>query len=99
MKLKFVPETRGSHVHVRVFMGKSSASLALAGTLVLRPEEFEELQATRGVLKQLVFTFDKFRKDVRDKGDEIREEIDEVWLESGGPEALKAAEPYVTDTD
>ena len=99
MKLKFVPETRGSHVHVRVFMGKTSESVALAGTLVLRPEEYEELQATRGVLKKLVFAFERFHKDVRDRGDEIREEIDEVWLDSGGEEAIEAATPYLTDPD
>lgn len=99
MNLKFNAETKGSHVHVRVFVGKDKDHLALAGTLVLRPEEFKELEETRGVLKKVAYAMTKFKQDVRDRGDEIREEIDEVWLESGGPEALKAAEPYLADAE
>lgn len=40
MIIKLIPELRGSHVHVRMFMGTQRGSLGLAGALVLRPEEW-----------------------------------------------------------
>lgn len=95
----FKSERLGAHTHVKVFVGKDKNHLALAGNLVMRPEEFAELENTRGVLKRTVALLKKFKDDVRDKGDEIREEIDEVWREDGGPEALAEAAPYVSDGD
>lgn len=37
-------ELLGGHVHMRVFAGKGTLSLGLAGTLVMRLEEFEDFR-------------------------------------------------------
>lgn len=41
MLFRIYYQTRGNHTHLRVFAGKGTLSLGLAGTLVLRNEEWE----------------------------------------------------------
>jgi hypothetical protein len=40
MLIKTRAEQLGAHVHVQVFVGKHEGALGLAGTLVMRPEEW-----------------------------------------------------------
>lgn len=42
---KLYAEVLGGHTHVRVFAGKGTLSLGLAGTLVFRNEEWEDFKA------------------------------------------------------
>lgn len=46
MIFKFVYKRAGNHTHLRVWTGQTHGALALAGTLVMTNEEFEELQDT-----------------------------------------------------
>lgn len=45
---RFRYEVLGAHTHVRLFAGKGSLTLGLAGTFVLRNEEFEDLRRELG---------------------------------------------------
>ena len=42
---KFIPETHGAHVHVRVFVGDHIDRLALSGTLVMDAVQAHALSA------------------------------------------------------
>jgi len=45
MILKLRYETKGAHIHVEVFVGPHDEALGLAGTLTLRPAEWEVFRA------------------------------------------------------
>lgn len=57
-------KTLGGHVHMRVFVGKEGFTLGKAGDLVMRTDEFAELQRLAAAQSEVAVEFVEEVRDV-----------------------------------
>lgn len=51
--IRFQYKEQGGHTHVRMFTGKGTLSLGLAGTLILRNEEWADFKGEQEMFKRM----------------------------------------------